>query len=46
MALHSPRMAPLAETGETLQKHYELLTEHFFILYPDVLSKTTEFIKE
>ncbi|WP_019614804.1 ACP phosphodiesterase [Psychromonas ossibalaenae] len=45
MASRSPRMAPLADTGEVLQVHYELLTEQFFELYPDVLQKSAQFIK-
>lgn len=44
MALRSTRMARLADTGETLLAHYELLTEQFFVLYPDVLQKSVEFI--
>ena len=44
MALRSTRMAPLADTGQTLLTHYELLSEQFFILYPDVLQKAVEFI--
>ena len=44
MALRSTRMAPLAETGETLLANYELLSEQFFVLYPDVLQKSVEFI--
>lgn len=44
MALRSTRMAPLANTGETLLANYELLSEQFFVLYPDVLNKTVEFI--
>jgi acyl carrier protein phosphodiesterase len=44
MASRSPRMVPLADTGQTLLAHYELLSEQFFELYPDVLQKTSEFI--
>jgi len=44
MALRSTRMAPLAETGETLLANYELLSKQFFVLYPDVLQKAVEFI--
>ena len=46
MALRSTRMAPLAETGDTLLANYELLSEQFFVLYPDVLQKSVEFIKK
>ncbi len=46
MASRSPRMAPLADTGQTLHNHYELLSEQFFILYPDLLQATAEFVAE
>lgn len=46
IASRSPRMAPLAETGETLLKHYDLFSEQFFTLYPDLLQKTAELISE
>jgi len=39
-------MAPLALTGETLVEHYDLLSELFFSLYPDVLQKTKDFIEK
>ncbi|WP_435235983.1 ACP phosphodiesterase [Psychromonas sp. PT13] len=42
MSTRSERLAPLAMTGEILEKHYEILLEQFFILYPDVLQKTIE----
>ena len=44
IALRSPRMARLEDTGQTLLEHYDLLSEQFFTLYPDVLQKTAEFI--
>ena len=44
MALRSPRMGPLADTGQTLLDNYDLLLEQFFIFYPDLLRKTSEFI--
>jgi len=44
MASRSPRMAPLEDTSQTLLEHYDLLSEQFFTLYPDVLHKTAEFI--
>ena len=46
MASRSPKMAPLANTGQTLLDHYDLLSQQFFELYPDVLQKTTKFIIE
>jgi len=46
MSLRSARMAPLALTGETLVEHYDLLSELFFSLYPDVLQKTKDFIEK
>ncbi len=46
MASRSPRMAPLADTGQTLQSHYKLLSEQFFILYPDLLQTTADFVAE
>jgi len=44
MALRSPRMGPLANTGQSLLEHYDLLSEQFFLLYPDLLNKTAEFL--
>ena len=46
IASRSPRMAPLADTGQTLLAHYDLLSEQFFELYPDVLQKAAEFITD
>ena len=46
IASRSPRMALLEDTGQTLLEHYDLLSEQFFTLYPDVLQKTAEFITE
>ncbi|WP_372880378.1 ACP phosphodiesterase [Psychromonas sp.] len=46
MALRSPRMAPLAFTGEALVAHYDRLTEIFFQLYPDILDKTAGYISK
>ena len=45
MASRSPRMAPLANTGQTLLAHYDLLSEQFFAFYPDVLQKAAGYIK-
>ncbi|WP_028863437.1 ACP phosphodiesterase [Psychromonas aquimarina] len=45
MASRRPRMAPLTDTGQVLLEHYELLTEQFFELYPDVLQNSLQFIK-
>ena len=42
MSMRSARLAPLAMTGEVLKKHYDVLLEQFFVLYPDVLQKTHE----
>jgi len=42
IAMRSPRMAPLALTGQTLLECYDLLSESFFDLYPDVLQKSAE----
>lgn len=33
-----PRMAPLGETFATLMEHYDVLSDTFFELYPDLLS--------
>jgi acyl carrier protein phosphodiesterase len=46
IASRSPRMAPLADTSQTLQGNYQLLSEQFFILYPDVLEKAGAFITD
>ena len=46
MATRSPRMAPLGETGDALIAHYEALTEQFFLLYPDVLKESVQFVAE
>jgi acyl carrier protein phosphodiesterase len=43
MATRSPRMGPLASTGQILEDNYDQLSEQFFILYPDVLQRTIEF---
>lgn len=45
MATRSPRMAPLAFTGQTLLECYDLLSEAFFELYPDVLQKSMQYIQ-
>lgn len=46
MSTRSVRMAPLAETWQVLNEHYEVLTETFFELYEDVLNASVHFIEE
>lgn len=46
MSLRSIRMAPLALTGETLVKHYAVLSELFFELYADLLEKTAAYVTD
>ena len=46
IASRRPRMAPLADTFDTLAEHYEQLTGTFFELYPDVLEATRVKIKK
>jgi acyl carrier protein phosphodiesterase len=46
MSLRSARMAPLALTGETLVEHYDVFSELFFRLYPDVLQKSKDYIEK
>jgi len=45
IAMRSPRMAPLAFTGQTLLECYDLLSEAFFELYPEVLQKSAEHLQ-
>lgn len=45
IASRSPRMAPLADTGETLHEHYDLFAERFLHLYPDLLQKSRIFLE-
>tara|TARA_R110001583_G_scaffold7720_10_gene37984 strand:- start:7391 stop:7993 length:603 start_codon:yes stop_codon:yes gene_type:complete len=40
IASRSARMAPLGKTFDSLATHYDLLSETFFELYPDVLEAT------
>lgn len=40
IASRSPRMAPLANTFDTLTTHYDVLCDTFFQLYPEVLEAT------
>ncbi|WP_413700727.1 ACP phosphodiesterase [Psychromonas sp. KJ10-10] len=40
IASRSPRMAPLAQTFDTLGTHYDQLCDTFFKLYPEVLEAT------
>ena len=43
ISLRSSRMKVLVDTGDTLLANYDLLSEQFFVLYPDVLHKAIEF---
>ena len=43
IASRSPRMAPLAETGQTLLDNYDLFAAQFSCLYQDLLEKTASF---
>lgn len=45
IASRSARMAPLADTGETLLEYYELFAQGFLQLYPDLLLKSGMFVK-
>lgn len=45
IAARSPRMAPLAFTGQTLLECYDLFSEAFFELYPEVLQKSAEYLQ-
>lgn len=46
IASRRPRMAPLAETFITLDRHYGRLNEMFFELYPDILAAAIIEIKK
>lgn len=46
IASRSPRMAPLADTGETLLEHYDVFSERFLDLYPDLLQKSIIFVEQ
>ncbi len=43
MSHRSERMTPLAECGETLETHYEILTKTFLLIYPEVLEQAKIF---
>lgn len=43
MASRSPRMAVLAKCGATLWQNYELFSQQFFVLYPDILERAKLF---
>ncbi|PML04155.1 ACP phosphodiesterase [Vibrio breoganii] len=42
MSNRSPRMGPLADCFETLEKHYKELDQVFMDFYPDVIEAVTE----
>ncbi|WP_413691612.1 ACP phosphodiesterase [Psychromonas sp. KJ10-2] len=46
MSSHSPRMAPLAETGEVLVEHYQDFAAIFTELYADVLVASKQFVSD
>jgi len=46
IASRRPKMKPLGDTFNTLEHHYEQLTETFFRLYPNVLEVTIKEIKK